>query len=105
MKYKTEQENFWHGGFGSKYIKRNIDYNRILTIGKDLLENKVMIKSVIELGSNMGLNLDALKKIYPNLKTFGIEINKDAFKVLKKNTNQSTKVLLNSIQKKNLIWS
>jgi len=91
MKYKTEQENFWHGDFGSKYIKRNIDYNRISTIGKDLLENKIMIKSVIELGSNMGLNLDALKKIYPNLKTFGVEINRDAFKILKKKHKSANK--------------
>ena len=102
MKYKTEQENFWHGGFGSKYIKRNIDYNRILTIGKALLENKVMIKSVIELGSNMGLNLDALKKIYPNLKTFGIEINKEAFKVLKKNHKSVNKSFIEFNTKKPL---
>ena len=37
-----------------------------------------MIESVIELGSNIGINLDSLKAIYPDHQTFGIEINKKA---------------------------
>ena len=94
MKTFTEQENFWKSSFTKKYIKRNKDYNRIPTIGKDLLENKIIIRSVIELGSNIGLNLDALKKIYPNCETFGVEINKDAFKVLKKKHKAVNKSIL-----------
>ena len=80
----TEQEVFWKSSFTKKYIKRNINYNRIASIGKDLLENKIKVKSVIELGSNVGFNLDALKIIYPKCETFGVEINKEAFKILKK---------------------
>lgn len=94
MRTITEQEIFWKSLFTKKYIKRNKDYNRIPTIGKDLLENKIMISSVIELGSNIGLNLDALKKIYPNCKTYGVEINKDAFNILKKKHNAVNKSLL-----------
>ena len=62
-KFKTEQELFWRGDFGDKYIKRNIKSNRELTIGKNLLSNNVKIHSAIELGANIGLNLDAIKKI------------------------------------------
>ncbi len=94
MKPLTEQEIFWKSSFTKNYIKRNKDYNRIPTIGKDLLENRINIKSVIELGSNIGLNLDALKKIYPDCKTFGIEINKDAYKILsKKHPAKNTSIL------------
>ena len=67
MKPLTEQEIFWKSSFTKNYIKRNKDYNRIPTIGKDLLENRINIKSVIELGSNIGLNLIALKKIFPEI--------------------------------------
>tara|TARA_X000000368_G_scaffold406338_1_gene384463 strand:+ start:325 stop:930 length:606 start_codon:yes stop_codon:yes gene_type:complete len=94
MKHLTEQEIFWKSSFTKNYIKRNKDYNRIPTIGKDLLENKINIKSVIELGSNIGLNLDALKKIYPECKTYGVEINKDAFKILKKKHDAKNKSIL-----------
>ena len=94
MKHLTEQEVFWKSSFTKNYIKRNKDYNRIPTIGKDLLENKINIKSVIELGSNIGLNLDALKKIYPECKTYGVEINKDAFKILSKKHDAKNKSIL-----------
>ena len=94
MKHLTEQEIFWKSSFTKNYIKRNKDYNRIPTIGKDLLENKVNITSVIELGSNIGLNLDALKKINPECKTYGVEINKDAFKILSKKHDAKKKSIL-----------
>jgi pseudaminic acid biosynthesis-associated methylase len=100
MKELTEQEIFWKGPFTKKYIKRNKDYNRIPTIGKDLLENKINIESVIELGANIGLNLDALKKIYTKCETYGIEINKDAFKILKRKHKAENKSILNFNTKK-----
>ena len=31
-----EQEKFWKGKFGDKYLKRNVIQNRHLVIGKDL---------------------------------------------------------------------
>lgn len=100
MKNITEQEAFWKSTFTKDYIKRNKNYNRIATIGKDLLENKVNITSAIELGANIGLNLDALKKIYTNSETFGVEINKYAFKILKKKHNAINKSILDFHTKK-----
>ena len=100
MKKFTEQETFWKSSFTKNYIKRNKNYNRIPTIGKDLLENKINISSVIELGSNIGLNLDALKKIYTNCETFGVEINNDAFKILKKKHRSVNKSILDFDTKK-----
>jgi len=80
----TEQEKFWKGEFGKKYTSRNKSINKFQLIGKNLINNNIKIKSAIELGSNVGLNLDALKIIYPKIYTLGIEINKSAFNILKK---------------------
>ena len=83
-KYKTEQEKFWSAKFGDAYTNRNLKINKFKLIGKNLINNDVKIKNAIELGANIGLNLDAIKKIYPNSKTYGVEINYNAFKILKK---------------------
>ena len=101
MKYlKTEQEIFWETDFGNKYVKRNLKSDRIFTIGKDLLNNKVIINEVLELGANVGLNLDAIKRVYPEIKTYGVEINKLAFNIGKKKHKYFNKPILNFKTKK-----
>ena len=76
---------FWEKEFGKNYTDRNLrSSNRVVTIGKNLLDNNVRINEALELGANVGYNLDAIKKIYPNTKTFGVEINKKAFSIGKK---------------------
>ena len=81
----TEQESFWSGEFGDKYVDRNSGFSTINHFSKILLNNRIKIQSVIELGSNVGINLDSLKAIYPDCKTFGVEINKKAYQILSKN--------------------
>lgn len=81
MNFKTEQENFWAGEFGSDYINRNkgeqlINANIVL-FGK-ILKSAPQVKSIIELGCNIGLNLQALNRINNNFKLCGYEINKTA---------------------------
>ena len=101
MKLKTEQENFWQKKFGDNYSKRNLKRNnRILSIGRELITNKVQLSSAIELGCNVGYNLDALKKIYPNIQTYGVEINKKAYLICKKKHPCSNTSLLEFISKK-----
>ena len=81
----SEQESFWSGEFGDKYVERNSGFSTINHFSKILLNNRIKIESVIELGSNVGINLDSLKAIYPDCKTFGVEINKKAYQILSKN--------------------
>ena len=81
MTYKTNQENFWAGEFGNDYIDRNkgeelINANVVL-FGK-ILSAAPQVKSVIELGCNIGLNLQALNRINSNFELCGYEINKTA---------------------------
>ena len=56
----NSQEKFWSKKFGDDYVKRNVKVDKSLFIGKNLIKNKIKIKSAIEFGANIGLNLKAL---------------------------------------------
>ena len=100
MKNKL-QENTWKSNFGNQYTERNKMGSRLNITGYDILKNKLHIRSAIEFGCNVGLNLDVLKIINPNIETFGIEINKKAFDILKKKHNcENTSILNFKLKKK-----
>lgn len=81
MTYKTSQEDFWAGNFGDDYISRNKS-NRLLASNLNFfskaLNSAGKINSVIEFGCNVGMNLRALKLLYPEQEQFGVEINANA---------------------------
>lgn len=81
MKYKTEQENFWTQEFGADYIDRNSSdqllYSKI-AMWSQILKSANSITSIRELGCNVGLNLLALKRLFPGISLEGIEIYKEA---------------------------
>lgn len=86
-KFKTEQEEFWAGEFGNKYIDRNKNVNMLAgntNLFSIILNNTRNIKSVIEFGANVGLNLLAIKNLLPKVDLSAIEINSVAVKELKK---------------------
>ena len=100
-KYKTVQEKFWAESFGNKYIRRNIlSKDRSQTIGHALRKNNLKIISALELGCNVGYNLDALKKIFKKIKLYGVEINKLAFDIANKKYNCFNKSILDYKSKK-----
>jgi len=83
MEYKTEQEIFWAGKFGEKYIDRNNSdqlLNSKVALWSQMLRSANNIKTIRELGCNIGLNLVALKRLQPSLNLFGHEINEEAVK-------------------------
>jgi spore coat polysaccharide biosynthesis protein SpsF len=86
--YKTEQEQFWAGEFGSSYIERNCDADIIrqntFLFSRIIPRTQGEVASVIELGANIGLNLQALKTLLPEAELSGIEINHDAAEQLRK---------------------
>ena len=87
MHYKTEQENFWAGRFGTEYIQRNNSDKLLasnLAFFAKALKAVNNIESCIEFGANIGMNLKALKLLYPDQELYGIEINKDAAQELSK---------------------
>lgn len=83
--FKTEQEIFWAESFGNEYIDRNQGPQLLasnLNFFTKALERAGKINSCIEFGANIGMNLKALKLLYPSIFLNGIEINKQAAKEL-----------------------
>ena len=83
--FKTDQEAFWAGEFGDEYIDRNIGPELIATnlaVFAKVLERTNGIKSLIEFGSNRGLNIEALRLLLPKAEVSAIEINQKAVKQL-----------------------
>ncbi len=83
----TEQESFWTGEFGNEYSERNIGQR--LVSANTALFSKIMtsthsVNSIIEFGSNIGLNVLAIKNIMPHVEFSAVEINETAVTELKK---------------------
>ena len=85
MTFKTEQEAFWAGDFGIEYIQRN-QGDALLASNLDFFTKALRgtrgIKSCIEFGANIGMNLKALKLLYPQIDAHAIEINAESAKQL-----------------------
>jgi pseudaminic acid biosynthesis-associated methylase len=90
----TEQSEFWAGEFGEEYIDRNSSsellasnlafFSRVL----ECMGGKP--SSVFEIGTNIGMNLDALRLLAPRVQTFGIEVNHVASEVARKKGHRVT---------------
>lgn len=78
MTFKTEQEAFWAGDFGTDYIARNqgdaLLASNLAFFGKALRQAR-RPASCIEFGANIGMNLKALQLLYPGQEQHAIEIN------------------------------
>ena len=84
--YKTEQEAFWAGAFGDEYAERNAGEALIasnLYLFSKMMARSAKITSTLELGANIGLNLRALKRLFPQAQLAAVEINQNAAKKLK----------------------
>lgn len=85
MNFKTEQEAFWAGNFGTDYIQRNQGDELLasnLNFFSKALNQTRDITSCIEFGANIGMNLKALQLLHPSLVSHAIEINSEACKQL-----------------------
>jgi pseudaminic acid biosynthesis-associated methylase len=80
--YKTPQEKFWAEEFGKEYIQRNKSNEFLasnLNFFSRALKTCSAIGSAIELGCNIGMNVQALKLLFPSAAFCGVEINKEAY--------------------------
>ena len=103
--YETEQEKFWAGEFGDKYINRNLseDYlSRNFVFFSKILSQTSGINSILELGANAGLNLQAIGQLLPSAQLFAVEINKHAIKKLQEILNGRVNVYHYSVLDKDL---
>ena len=84
-KFSTPQEEFWAGSFGKDYIARNRSDQLLasnLAFFATSLRRAGPIGSCVELGANIGMNLKALKLLYPGIRCQAVEINPDAAREL-----------------------
>lgn len=85
MLYSTEQENFWTNEFGNEYIHRNRSDQLLasnLHLFATIFKNIPAPVSAIEFGANVGMNLKALRLLFPSIHLRGIEINAKAAEIL-----------------------
>lgn len=85
-KYKTEQEEFWAGQFGDEYVNRNQGQNIIASnaaLFSRIIARTTGVKSAIEFGANIGMNLQAIRCLRPEIELSAIEINVNAVEHLK----------------------
>ncbi len=78
---ETDQEKFWEGEFGEKYIDRNIDLALLssnISFFSKVLSTMGGVKSILELGCNAGMNLKAIKNLNKDIALTGVDINKKA---------------------------
>lgn len=83
--YRTSQENFWAGDFGEEYIQRNQGDGLLasnLAFFSRALESSRDVRSAIEFGANIGMNVKALRLLLPSVDLSAIEINAQAAKQL-----------------------
>lgn len=84
--FKTDQEVFWNGEFGDEYVSRNtknIHLSNNIALFSKILNKTSNVRSVIEFGSNIGLNLRAINQLSNRIKLRGVEINQSATAELK----------------------
>lgn len=87
--FRTEQEAFWAGDFGNDYISRNEDLPEWLSaqlffFARALEKLRPAPASICELGANIGLNLRALKLLFPQAHQTCVEINAKAVERLRR---------------------
>jgi pseudaminic acid biosynthesis-associated methylase len=86
MSFKTEQEHFWAGSFGSEYIERNKSAEYLasnLNFFSKALQRVGQPTSILEFGANIGMNLRAIRLLFPSIDAKAIEINPTAASELK----------------------
>lgn len=86
-RYTTVQEEFWAGHFGDEYISRNQGENLVssnIALFAQALRHTQCLRSILELGANIGLNLQALYRLLPATDLHALEINSKAVAELRK---------------------
>lgn len=68
----------WAGAWGDNYTARNrVDWRSRVPFWRNILD-VTGARSVYEVGCNAGFNLSAIKRAYPDVRAYGVEINRTA---------------------------
>ena len=82
------QEQHWSGPEGNAYAARNMaGLPAALALWAEILK-LANVKSVVELGANIGTNIRAIRQLLPGVQTAGVEINKAAAGMLQRQADE-----------------
>lgn len=96
MNFQTDQEKFWATDFGNDYPNRNDGEELIasnIALFSKILRLAPSVRSIAELGCNIGLNLTALHRIHRDFELRGYEINQSAAQIA---ANQKHSEIINT---------
>jgi len=88
--YGTQQEQLWASKHTEAYIERSSSPQLLAAktaIYAQILAHVRNVKSVIEFGPNIGLNLEAIRLLLPDVEQSAVEISPAAAEVLRKKGN------------------
>lgn len=93
MESETERlEELWAGQFGDAYVDRNIHAVR----GREVFWNGLLesypVGNVLEVGCNVGANLEWICKVLPPRRVYGVDINHKALEILRERISQANAV-------------
>lgn len=80
-RFKTDQEAFWAGDFGNEYVSRNKGAQLLasnIAFFSKIIPRTVGVTSLIEFGANIGMNLQAIRGLLPDVDLSAVEINHQA---------------------------
>jgi pseudaminic acid biosynthesis-associated methylase len=83
----TDQDKLWAGEFGDAYIDRNVGdpfLSSSVALWACVLRSAPGISSAVELGCNVGLNLQAIHNLNAKVELAGYEINTKAVEIADK---------------------
>lgn len=90
MKQATEQEteakrleNLWSGDFGNEYVERNKSASNTRAPFWDSILKEFPVKRVLEVGCNVGLNLECIVPHIDKQDVYGIDISLTALEQLR----------------------
>lgn len=86
MGYASAQETFWAGEFGDDYVERC--QGEALSASRTAVWAKILsscgpVNSVTEFGANIGLNMEAFRRLLPRAALHAVEINARAVEKLR----------------------
>jgi len=83
---QKELEAFWAGEFGDSYVDRNRSERMLasnLGLFSRALSRTRRVRSVVEFGANIGMNLRAIRQLLPEAELSAVEINEKAVRELR----------------------
>lgn len=71
-------EELWAGDFGNEYIQRNLEVGKGRVPFWDMLLEEFSVSNVLEVGCNIGVNLEWIGRHVPEHQVYGVDINLQA---------------------------